>query len=105
MVLTKYEYQVVVLVSKEISPEVGGESYSFTFHVCRNQCSALKLQLTTGVGSFKQGFFIDERQMFDKSLRDAIFLGIVERMNLHKDRIGMPPTWVRLTQGILLRPV
>ena len=63
----------------------------------------MKLQLTTEVGSFKQGF-IDEWQMFDKSLKAAIFLGNVQRMALLKDRIGMPP-WVRLTQGILLRPV
>ena len=79
-----------------------GKSYTFTFHVC--SFSAVKLQLTTEVGSFKQGF-IDERQMFDKSLKVAIFLGNVQRMTLLKERIGMPPTWDRLTQGILLRPV
>ena len=64
----------------------------------------MKLQLTTEVGSFKQGF-IDEWQMFDKSLIVAIFLGNVQRMTLVKERIDMLLTWLRLTQGILLRPV
>ena len=44
------------------------------------------------VGSSKQGY-IDELQMFDKSLKVAFFLGNVQGMTLLKDRIDMPPTW------------
>ena len=85
--------------AKRSLEKLGGKSYTFTFHVCRNQCSAVKLQLTTEVGSFKQGF-IDEWQMFDKSLKVA---GKCAKSDFAKakDRVGMPPTWVRLTQGIL----
>ena len=50
------------------------------------------IKTSTEVGSSKQGY-IDELQMFDKSLKVAFFLGNVQGMTLLKDRIDMPPRW------------
>ena len=54
------------------------------------------------VGSSKQGY-IDELQMFDKSLKVAFFLGNVQGMTLLKDRIDTLPTWTKI-QKVRLKP-